>query len=201
MSQALPTSLLAMPSTTRDRLADVDHAVTHVEWIRDWVTREERWELVDGIPLMSPSEHPRNRDAISRLQFLLAVALGPTWSYQQDSDVRVSRVSPLTYRIPDFLLLRPGSDLDRHPLDRHDAALVAEALSPSTREDDLGRKRHDYATAGIPHYLLIDRDLPPRLTLLTDPADGDYRTECSGETVTLRIAGHDITVRADDLFR
>ena len=200
MSQALPTSLLAMPSTTRDRLADVDHAVTHEEWIRNWVTREERWELVDGIPLMTPYEHPLNLIAADRLNKTLDKALGDDWYYLPGPAVRIVGDPRPTYRIPDFAFLPRGGSLDL-PLDPGPIVLVAETLSPSTRAEDLGRKRLDYASVGIPNYLIIDRERTPRLVLLTDPADGNYRTEHSGETVTLRIAGHDITVRADDLFR
>ncbi len=194
MSQTIPLS-------TAHRLVTLEHQVTHDEWAHDWSQREERYELVDGVPLMSPSERPRNRDATSRLQLLLALALGPSWSYQQDSDVSVRPEAPLTYRIPDFVLLRPRADLDHHPLDPRDISLVAEALSPATREDDLGRKRLDYASVDIPNYLIIDRERTPRLTLLTDPAEGDYRTEQAGETVTLHIAGHDIEINAADIIR
>lgn len=79
--------------------------------------------------------------------------------------------------------------------------LAAETLSPSTREDDVGRKRHDYASAGIPHCLMIDREWPPRLTLLTDPMGGDYQAEQAGETVILHLADQDIEIHAAEIIR
>ncbi len=200
MSQTLPTSP-ALPPTTRARLAAVDHAVTHDEWIADWATREEKYELVDGIPLVSPQEQPRNYSATSRLMIRLVAALGDEWEYHQGSAIEIARGARLTYRAPDLTLLRPAANLINNPLDPCDVMLVAETLSPSTRQDDLGRKRRDYASVGISNYLIIDRERTPRLTLLTDPADGDYRTECSGETVTLHIAGHDIVIDAADIIR
>ena len=200
MSQTLPTSP-ALPPTTRARLAAVDHAVTHDEWIADWATREEKYELVDGIPLVSPQEQPRNYSATSRLMIRLVAALGDEWEYHQGSAIEIARGARLTYRAPDLTLLRPTADLVNNPLDPRDVVLIAETLSPSTREDDLGRKRRDYASVGILHYLIIDRDRTPRLTLLTNLADGDYRTEEAGERLTLRIAGHDIVVDAPDIIR
>ena len=200
MSQTLPTSP-ALPPTTRARLAAVDHSVTHVEWIADWATREEKYELVDGIPLMSPQEQPRNYSATSRLMIRLVAALGDEWEYHQGSAIEIARGARLTYRAPDLTLLRPAANLINNPLDPCDVMLVAETLSPSTRQDDLGRKRRDYASVGTPNYLIIDRDRTPRLTLLTDPADGDYRTERSAETFTLHIAGHDIEINAAEFIR
>ena len=200
MSQTLPTVPEAIPETTAARLVAVDHFVTHDAWVSEWTTRAETYELVDGIPLMTPPEHPRNVDAGSRLLIQLSQTLGSGWSYLPGVGVRISGDPRPTYRIPDFALISPGAHLDL-PLDPAPIALVVEALSPSTRDEDLGRKRRDYASVGIPHYLIIDRDRTPRLTLLTDPADGDYRTERSAETVTLHIAGHDIEINASHVVR
>ena len=200
MSQTVPIIPGAIPETTTARLVAVDHPVTHDVWVTEWTTREERYELVDGIPLMTPPEHPDNVDGTSELTFLLRSELGNEWSYLPGVGVRITGDPRPTYRIPD-LTLQPRGATRQFPLDPDPIALVVEALSPSTRDEDLGRKRRDYASVGIPHYLIIDRDRTPRLTLLTDPADGDYRTECSGETVTLRIAGHDIEINASHVVR
>ena len=200
MSQTLPTSPPVLPPTTRDRLAAVDHPVTHDAWIADWATREEKYELVDGIPLMTPYEHPRNLIAADRLSKVLDEALGDDWYYVPGPAVRIVGDPRPTYRIPDFALLPRGGSLDL-PLDPAPIVLVVEALSPSTRAEDLGRKRRDYASVGIPNYLIIDRDHTPRLTLLTNPADGDYRAQQAGETITQRLAGLDIVINAADIIR
>lgn len=53
-----------------------------------------------------------------------------------------------------------------------DVALVAEVTS-SRPETDREVKRHAYAQAGIPLYLLADRQLR-RITLFSDPRGDDY---------------------------
>ncbi len=215
------------------RVVQLDHLVTHEEWERDWSLREERFEVVDGLPLMTPSEHADNVDAITRLLSRLRDVLGDEWSYQPGTSIRIAGEPLLTYRNPDLSLLRPDAPRST-PLDPSHVELVVEALSPSTRREDLGRKRRDYASVGIPNYLVIDRSVPPRsvssrsvasgsvapgsvssgsvpsgsvsprLMLLTGPVGGDYPepgVDAVGEVVTLRIAGREVVVRAEDLIR
>lgn len=185
---------------TSKRLVSLDHLVTHEEWATDWSQRAERYELVDGAPLMSPSEHPDNGDATTMLLIRLLYALGEEWRFLQHINVGITSEGRLTHRIPDLTVLRQDSPRD-NPLDPTQVVLVAEVLSASTREEDLGRKRRDYASVSIPNYVLVDREGPPRLRVLTDPLDGDYRSEQAGESVTLSIAGHDIILAATEIIR
>lgn len=63
-------------------------------------------------------------------------------------------VGPLRVLSPDIMVaLR--SDLDADML-RVAPLLVVEVLSPSTRREDLGRKRELYAQGGAPWYWLVD---------------------------------------------
>ena len=208
MNPIVPAGALGL---ARDRMTCDDeprpvplgHLVTHEEWLHDWSEREERFEVVDGVPVMTPPEHPRNLSAADVLGFRLHEVLGLEWRCLPAAGVRIAPEPLMTYRIPDLALVRPDAPLDQ-PLDSSQVELVVEALSPSTRREDLGRKRRDYASAGIPNYLVIDRSGAPRLMLLTGPVEGDYPEpgeDAVGEVVTLRIAGHEVTLRADDLIR
>ena len=185
---------------TSARMVMLDHLVTHEEWLADWSQREESYELVDGIPLMTPSEHADNGDATSMLLLRVAKVLGEEWSYPQHTGICIRSEPRLTYRIPDLTVLRRDAPRD-YPLDPAHIVLVAEVLSPSTREEDLGRKRRDYASASIPTYVVVDRAGAPRLRAWTGPVDGDYREEQSGESVRLHVAGQVLTLRADDIIR
>ncbi|MEU6992873.1 Uma2 family endonuclease [Streptomyces sp. NPDC046465] len=67
--------------------------------------------------------------------------------------------------------------------------MVVEVTSYDRDTDrrDRHEKRHGYARAGIPVYLLVDRD-SDTLTVFGDPHDGDYRqspTYAYGATLTL----------------
>ena len=200
MSQVLPTVPPTMPETTAARLVAVDHPVTHDEWVTEWTTREERYELVDGIPLMTPPEHPDNVEATSELAFFLRGELGNDWRCLPGVGVRITAGPRPTYRVPDLVVQLHAATREL-PLDPAHVALIVEALSPSTRDEDLGRKRRDYASVGIPSYLILDRRHNPHFTLLTDPGDEDYCAESTGDSLTLHIAGRDITIHANDLFR
>jgi Uma2 family endonuclease len=48
-----------------------------------------------------------------------------------------------------------------------DVVLVIEFVSPGSRGTDHAMKLHEYATAGIEHYWIVDPDSPPEFTLET----------------------------------
>ena len=81
-----------------DRRVVLDHLVTHEGWERDWSQREERFEVVDGIPLMTPHEHPANIDATMQLVFRARDALGAAWIYLPGISIRIAGEPLLTYR-------------------------------------------------------------------------------------------------------
>ena len=72
---------------------------------------------------------------------------------------------------PDLLVVDPDQGDERAVVGP--PALVVELLSPTTRLQDLGRKRQLYAALGVPSYWVVDVDEPWLLELrLTD--DGTY---------------------------
>ncbi len=188
----------AVPAAT----IHLDHVVTLEEWERDWCGREERYEFVDGQPQMTPQEEARNLWAASRLIVQLNGVLGDAWAGLPAPGVLIQAPPRLTVRAPDLALLRPGSNVDINPLDPASVVLVVEVLSPSTRRVDLGAKRREYASVGIPSYLVADRDTgAPTVTLFAEPVGGDYTREQRGDAITLTIGGHEIPVVAAELFR
>ncbi|AXG82740.1 Uma2 family endonuclease [Streptomyces paludis] len=90
--------------------------------------------------------------------------------------------------IPDLVIAPKGSFADE--LEFHDPApvlLVAEVTSRSTGANDRGKKIRGYARAGIPVYLLIDREAD-QAVLFTGPVGEEYRRKESyklSETVPL----------------
>jgi Uma2 family endonuclease len=120
-----------------------------------------RYELVDGVLVVSPAPNIGHQRCITGLLLLLhgacvtgfEVILGPF-------DVRFS---PTTVVIPDLSVARQAevlpARLETAPV------LVVEVRSPSTKRFDEGTKRTVYEEAGVAAYWLVD-PVEPRLTVL-----------------------------------
>lgn len=145
------------------------NAVTTLPWGRP-LTRHDlhdlpddghRYELLDGMLLVSPSPTHRHQRAASRLVLLLGNACSP--------DLELL-FAPFDVVLADDTVLQPdilvasARDLEdeRVPLVPH---LVVEVLSPSTRRVDLLLKRSRYEAAGVPSYWVVDPE-GPSLTVL-----------------------------------
>ena len=111
-----------------------------------------RYELVDGVLLVSPAPSRLHQRAVTQLvgQLLracphdLEVLVAPT-------DYRPTSSRSLQ---PDVLVLSradPGTAALTFPL-----ALAVEVLSPSSRSVDLVLKRALYEQAGVAHYWVVD---------------------------------------------
>ena len=130
-----------------------------------------RYELVDGVLLVTPSPNINHQICVGSLYVLLHAARRPEHIVLMARfDVRLSRTTVLE---PDLLVFRKGeatlARLERAPL------LVVEVLSPSTRRIDLGTKRLAYQDAGVPAYWRVDPDVPSITVLHLD--EGHYVEE------------------------
>ena len=124
-----------------------------------------RYELVDGVLLVSAAPSEEHQIAVGNLHLLLAAGCPPELRvFFAPYDVRLS---PRRQLQPDLLVLPKDRSLpDRRPL------LVVEVLSPSTCAVDRTLKRLVFQDGGIPSYWLID-PLLPSLTVL-ELVDGAY---------------------------
>ncbi|MCQ8780804.1 Uma2 family endonuclease [Mangrovibrevibacter kandeliae] len=117
--------------------------------------REERWQLVDGVPfmMMSPATGKHQR-IVANLDRRLASALE---RHHPHLDV-LREVGLAVPSHPDFL---PIADLAIVPADVGDTVyfqdlyLAAEVLSPSKTREEISRKRALYAAAPTCLYVLI----------------------------------------------
>lgn len=126
-----------------------------------------RYELVDGLLLVSPSPTERHQRALVELLLLLkAAAPAGQRVYAAPLDVRFS---PRVQTQPDLLVVEDGPPRDR--LDRL-PVLCVELLSPGTRRHDLLIKRRAYEREGVSSYWLVDPAVPS-LTAL-ELHDGAY---------------------------
>lgn len=117
----------------------------------------ERYELIDGVIIMSPSPRPRHQSVASFLASLAWQEGRPgdaPWVFPE-TDLTLS--AALVYR-PDICLYTARrfsgvpARLDTPP------DLVIEVLSPSTRLQDLNTKRDDYERFGVREYWAVDAE-------------------------------------------
>ncbi len=127
-----------------------------------------RYELIDGVLLVSPGPQLPHQDVVGNLYLLLRAAC--------PADLKVVlapfavALSDDTELQPDLLVARRDQftrrELPGAPL------LAIEVLSPSTRRFDLLLKRDRLQQAGCPSYWLIDPDEPSAIVL--ELRDGTY---------------------------
>jgi len=129
-----------------------------------------RYELLDGLLLVTPAPVLAHQDVVGNLYLLLRAARPDTMSvlfapvdWQPDLNTSLQ---------PDLLVVRKtdrGIKNITAPL-----VLAVEVLSPSTRRKDLLLKRSKYQDCGVPSYWVIDPDAPSFTAY--DLIDGHYRT-------------------------
>ena len=126
-----------------------------------------RYELVDGQLLVTPSPVRMHQRAVAELFYLLRVAVPPAFEViLAPMDVRLGERLQVQ---PDVLVVgdrREDRRVESPPL------LVVEVLSPGTRGRDQVMKRAAYERSGIPSYWLVDLR-GPSLTVL-ELQDGSY---------------------------
>jgi Uma2 family endonuclease len=126
-----------------------------------------RYELVDGVLLVSPAPANRHQIVVGELHLLLR-SVAP-------ADVRVM-LAPTDYQPTDRRSLQPDllvarrSDVGDDPISAP-LLLAVEVLSPSTRSVDLLLKHGVYAESGVASYWVVDPAVPSvRVWRLADGA-------------------------------
>src|SRR6476620_10140830 len=157
-----------------------------------------RYEILDGILIVSPSPIPVHQRAIGRLTVIF-VAVCPTH--------HEVFVSPLDWQPDHRTSLEPdvvvvANDRIGPKNIQQNPAIVVEVLSSSSRRYDRLLKFGRYAEAGIPQYWIVD-PAGPSVEVYDLDEQGEYRLVASGscdEAVT--VAGPlAVTLRPVDLVR
>lgn len=128
-----------------------------------------RYELVDGVLLVSPSPKVLHQLGLTRL--VVALSTGAPDELRvlaAPLDVTFSRTRRLQ---PDIVVVHAdqtkGLTLQGIPL------LAVEVLSPTTQATDTTLKRHVFEQAGVPSYWLLDPD--DRSLTVLELQEGRYR--------------------------
>lgn len=122
---------------------------------RDAAPPGERWELVDGEVLVTPSPHWVHQRAVVRLLELIV-------SYVRAQGVGETFVAPLDVKLepglvmqPDLLVV-PKGELRRPSDVIHHLLLAVEIISPSSARFDRVKKRPAYQRNRVPEYWIVD---------------------------------------------
>jgi Uma2 family endonuclease len=121
---------------------------------------EEKWELIDGEPVMHASTSSNHQRIVGNLGFLLertARAISSNWQAMPGIGMRLSSIS----RPEPDLIIRPKGHPQGDPFARDcdDVIVAFEILSPSTADRDLRWKRVAYADlSSLTHYVVIAQD-------------------------------------------
>ena len=142
--------------------------------IRDYAALPEddrqRWELLEGNLIMSPSPTPDHMIAIGELYAQLRAQVPHDSRAILDVDIDLQLAGedqPGTSRRPDLVVVS-RTEVDRVRaqgglLRASSVSLVLEIISPGSRRTDLVIKRSEYADAGIPNYWIVDLEPAPSL--------------------------------------
>jgi Uma2 family endonuclease len=117
-------------------------------------------EVVHGHVIRCESPTPRHNRIARRLANALEARRSPAdpcLTVETDVDVVLWRVPRFTFRRPDVAAYRCIDDPLRRP-GAEDTVLVIEVTSPTTAREYLVDKKAQYATAGIPLYLVVVLD-------------------------------------------
>ena len=157
------------------------------------------YELVEGVPVVTPPESILNAWAVTRLARLLMDATDE-YACLASSGIRTKGEPRSTGRQPDLLVVSTESIRDALYFAGEEVLLAVECVSAgSSDERDWVTKRSEYARAGVQAYLVVDRTRG-QLVLFDEIVDGVYSRRHEGDPqVTLRLGDHRIPVRLDQL--
>lgn len=132
---------------------------------------QHRWELQEGVMLVSPRPTPRHMTVVYELAKQLEPQLPPDLRLVLDVDIDLQLVpadEPGFSRQPDLIVVNRAeydrADREGGLIRASELRLVVEVVSPGSKRMDHVIKRGEYADAGIPYYWIIDLD--PPLSLL-----------------------------------
>jgi len=181
------------------RLAHIDDPMTVEEFLAFAETRpdEEKWELIEGEPIMNAAPAYLHQRIVGNLIARLAtigMERAAAWSAIPGIGVRLSDISA---PVPD-VMVRPRDFLKAVVCD--DMIVAFEVLSPSTAKRDLRWKRKAYSSLpSLMHYVVIAQDAVEVLTYDRASGFGERRLTDVREGVDLSALG--IRLAVTDIYR
>jgi Uma2 family endonuclease len=161
--------------------------------------QEERWELIEGVPVLNPSPiqiHQLVAINISSLLMRHKEATGATWLPLLGVGTEVP-ASPNSLPQPD-VYVQEGAVVDSHVTS--DALVIFEILSRSNTRSDREWRRKVYASVpNCQHYVTVS--LRRAQVIAYDRAAAWAERRISGLSGVLNLAALDLSVSLADIYR
>jgi Uma2 family endonuclease len=158
---------------------------------------DERWELIEGKPVMNATASSLHQIIVKNLLVCLDRVESETnasWQSMPGISVRVSRTSA---PVPD-VLVRPGDQA--RLIECGDMIVAFEVLSPTTEDLDLEWKRTAYASmASLQHYVVVAQDAVEIVCF--DRATGFAERRVGRSDARLDLPAIDASLALADIYR
>lgn len=162
---------------------------------------EEKWELIDGEPILNAAPSPLHQWIVRNV--LVALTLlererSASWAVLASLGVRVSETNRPE---PDVVILpRTGISLDLQSRDLRDPLVAFEVLSPSTKDRDLRWKRAAYTSlTSLTHYVVIAQDAVEVVVFARDNGFAEKRLRSLNDLVEVSALG--ISLPLAEIYR
>ena len=161
----------------------------------------EKWELIDGEPILNASPSRLHQITFLNLAYLLgALQRERRQSWEASPGIGV-RVSDVSLPEPDFFIVPAGAA--RHdPYGRETSNVIAtfEILSPSTADRDLRWKRTAYTSLPtLAHYVVIAQDTVDVVVFARDNGFAARHIRSLGDSMELPALG--ISLPLAEIYR
>jgi Uma2 family endonuclease len=162
---------------------------------------DEKWELIDGEPILNAAPSPLHQWIVKNVLFalmLLEREPAATWAVLPGVGVRVSDTNRPE---PDVVILpRTGVSPGLQSRDLSDPLVAFEVLSPSTEDRDLRWKRAAYTSlASLTHYVVIAQDAVEVVVFARDDGFAEKRLRSLNDSIEVPALG--ISLSLAEIYR
>jgi Uma2 family endonuclease len=161
---------------------------------------EEKWELIDGEPILNAAPSDMHQWIVRNVVVALANRereLKAPWAVLPGLGVRVSEKDRPE---PDVLVIPSEHRRPDRRRDRDDVIVAFEVLSPSTEGRDLRWKRTAYTSLrSLTHYIAIAQDAVEVIVFARDDDFEERRIRSLDKTIDLRSLG--ISLPVAEIYR
>ena len=161
---------------------------------------EEKWELIDGEPILNASPSPLHQRILKNLVIALGNRereAGGKWEVLPGLGVLVSETKRPE---PDLMILPNSPSVDLTRRDRDDVIVAFEIMSPSTATRDLKWKRGAYTRlSSLTHYIVIAQDAVDVVIFARDTGFAEQRLSSLDAVLAFPDLG--VSLPLSDIYR